>query len=483
MLAPDERPMPGHACPSAPLAASPFASPCDLGGWPAPPWAPDAIPNPAELRQAVALDMSGAPASPEAHALADAALALAVAWEAAQGGRRRRGESERAKLRGAVAAVLHGLLRAWRSHAAPAYRATVKQAFSGGPVGFRQFVAAADAMEGAGLIGRAEGIRWLGKNPFGGPAPAEGMAARYWPTAALLVLATQHGVTRDAFKGAFACTPSDKAPQVDDPVRLYALPANPRETRKQLPIDPADETAAKLRAEVEGQNALAASVAVTGCTPPRWRRHFHGDWSGHGRWYAAGEGNYQAMPEAERLAITIGGEPVAELDLRAAHLTLMHGLLGLPAPEGDPYALPDAPGVPRDLVKRWVTETLGKGSPAERWAKKATETAPKVPAREVGAAVKVRYPFMAEPWSALPNAKNRQEARRTLGHRLCCIEARIIAAVMAHLRAQGILSLPMHDGLIVPRSAEGMAAADLATAGRVIGRVVPQVTVATLPGT
>lgn len=477
MLAPDERPMSDHDRLAPALQTSPLASPVRVAGWPVPPWTPEAPPSAVELRQAPALDLSGVPASREAHALADAAAALAADWEAAQGSRRRRGESEGTKLRNAVAAVVHGLLRAWRSHNAPAYRAMVKADFSGGPVGVRQFKAAVDALEGAGLLGRAEGIRWFGNNLFGGPAPVEAMAARYWPTTALLALAALHGVTRDAFKGAFARTTTDKAPQVDDPVRLYAIPEHRRAQRERLPIDPADETGAKLRAEVEAQNALAAAVTVTGCAPPRWRRHFFGDWSGHGRWYAVGEGNYQAMPETERLAITIGGESVVELDLRAAHLTLLHGLLGLPAPEGDPYALPEAPEVPRDLVKRWVAETLGRGGPSKRWAKKGpSEAVPQVPARAVGAAVRARYPFLAEPRRAMRDASNGDEAKHLLTHRLSAIEAHIITATMERLRTESVLSLPMHDGLLVPRLAAGVAEAMLREAAWHWGRVRVEVT-------
>jgi hypothetical protein len=103
------------------------------------------------------------------------------------------------------------------------------------------------------------------------------------------------------------------------------------------------------------------------------------------------------------LRIAIGGEPVAELDIAASHLTLLHGLLGLPAPQGDPY---EVEGLPRDVVKGWVTATIGKGSPVlRRWAKQTKELFPVCeehdPA-EVGERVTARYLFLADPCVVLP---------------------------------------------------------------------------------
>src|SRR3954452_5995923 len=50
---------------------------------------------------------------------------------------------------------------------------------------------------------------------------------------------------------------------------------------------------------------------IAGCLPPRLKRVFTASWLLGGRWYAVGaEGNYQRMPESERLGLTINGEPV-----------------------------------------------------------------------------------------------------------------------------------------------------------------------------
>jgi hypothetical protein len=59
--------------------------------------------------------------------------------------------------------------------------------------------------------------------------------------------------------------------------------------------------------------------------------------------------------------MTLDGEPVAELDITASYLTVLHGKLGKPLPvaEGcDPYSA--VPGVPRGIVKGWVVATLSR---------------------------------------------------------------------------------------------------------------------------
>ena len=113
-------------------------------------------------------------------------------------------------------------------------------------------------------------------------------------------------------------------------------------------------------------NAFAAATRVEGCLPPRWFRQFNGDFRLFGRICAAGPGNYQSMPAAERLrSIRIAGEPVVEIDIRASLLTFLHGALRLPLPEGDLYALP---GIPREVAKGWINATLGKGTPVEKWS-------------------------------------------------------------------------------------------------------------------
>ena len=266
----------------------------------------------------------------------------------------------------------------------------------------------------------------------------------------------------------------------------------------------------KALASVEAHNAFAATIEVTGCKPPRWRRVFVKDWRLGGRWVALGSNPdevYLTMPEEDRLQfVRIGGHRVVEVDVSAAHLTILHGLLGLSLPAGDLYA--EVPGVPRKVVKRWTTVTLGRGEARPRWAQtsKAMERAydPKV----ICAAMVFRFPFLEDLLPIIPDELRRRygdvheqmvEARRSGfvdigllsayrsdGLRLVPlylqhIEATALTHAMAYLRGLGILSLPTHDGLIVAETAEAQAMHAMRLGFRQVVQITPNLDVARPP--
>jgi hypothetical protein len=177
------------------------------------------------------------------------------------------------------------------------------------------------------------------------------------------------------------------------------------------------------------------------------------------------------MPAADRLgSIRIAGEAVVEIDIRSSLLTVLHGLLRLPLPEGDLY---DLPGIPREIAKAWITATLGKGSAVLRWPKDSVRKQPELdrhPATQVMAAVIARFPFLAEPWRAAEGFRHVAEPRRVLIHMLMGVESDVILDTLQALRAEGVLGLPIHDGILVPASAEAKACELLLAAGeRVAG--------------
>ncbi len=166
----------------------------------------------------------------------------------------------------------------------------------------------------------------------------------------------------------------------------------------------------------------------------------------------------------------------------------MHGLLGLPLPEGDPY---EVPSVPRSVVKTWITGTLGKGTPVRRWAPKAIKNSPELPnhnAKEVGRLICDRYPFLHQPARAVAGAAGLDRLchlgtpERLLTHRLMAIEAEALTGAMGAIRGRGVLALPMHDGLIVPKVAWRAAASDLDAAFSYFAKVRIRWTVEGAPG-
>jgi hypothetical protein len=63
------------------------------------------------------------------------------------------------------------------------------------------------------------------------------------------------------------------------------------------------------------------------------------------------------MKEEARLRMTIDGEPVCEIDIRASYLTIYLAWFNQELDwANDPY---DFPGVPREVVKAWFIATFG----------------------------------------------------------------------------------------------------------------------------
>lgn len=411
--------------------------------------------SPADLGNAALLNLAAVPRTPAAVALVEELTAAVADLEAGTRGNRR-GAAGRAKLHDAVGAVVGGLLRAWDGGTARAcFHPLNRSAFTGGPVGHRQFTAAVAGLEALGHVARHAGINYA----FAwedGPSFV-GKAARFRPAAPLLALAARHGVTPGTARDAFGTAYPTKPPAVHKPLLLRGLPAprrkgtGARPERQELPIRAGDATARRLAEQVRDANARADRHDVRGCLPPRWRRAFVLDWCLGGRWASVGgAGHYQSLSPAERAGITIDGARTVELDVTAAHLTVMHGLLGVPMPVGDPYTVP---GVPRDVAKAWIVAALGKGSPVTRWAATAEVDPARWLAREVGAVILARYPFLSDPAAAVCDLAHLGPPRRLLTHRLMGLEAAAITAAMERLWAVGTLALPVHDSLIVPAGA------------------------------
>jgi hypothetical protein len=176
----------------------------------------------------------------------------------------------------------------------------------------------------------------------------------------------------------------------------------------------------------------------------RWRRG--------GRYYSQPGGEmYESMGKYIRLStLRLDGEPAAEVDIRASHLTVLYAVhhIALYAGE-DPY---DLPGVHRAAVKAWVTTSFGKGS--AQWnslSRRASESyAEAQPGRKLGDDYKVaevrqvvvrHYPWMHD---LSPDGLDSLD--------LAWHEAEILRHSMQVLREEGIASLPVHDSLIVPAS-------------------------------
>ena len=78
--------------------------------------------------------------------------------------------------------------------------------------------------------------------------------------------------------------------------------------------------------------------------------------------------NYQQMSKKARLKMTINGEAVAEIDIRASYLTLFYGWHGKQLDlSSDPYRLPGLGVAGRDVAKLWMVATFGSPKPITKW--------------------------------------------------------------------------------------------------------------------
>jgi hypothetical protein len=323
-------------------------------------------------------------------------------------------------------------------------------------------------MVALGLLHTKTGVRFITGRDWNSFSWG-GRKTRFWPADDLLALATSHGVTADRIDNAFRAVALTRAPEVRNPVELRKDPDKKlqgkahrqRRSGVNLHFGPEDPQVKALSQTVLDHNAFAARFQVSGVAPPQWFRIFNRNWRLGGRWYAAGHDQgsaYLYLPERERLRdIRINGEPVVEVDVKASHLTILHGLLGLVLPEHDLYTI--HPDIPRDTAKAWLTTNLGKGKAGFRWSSSVRHELRTVKGKVVRDAMVAAYPFLDDLLQVVPADLREEEGDDTdlVPLHLQAIEASALTDAITYVRSQGILALPTHDGLIVPQSAVAVA--------------------------
>jgi hypothetical protein len=213
-----------------------------------------------------------------------------------------------------------------------------------------------------------------------------------------------------------------------------------------------DDRTRYLEAEVHEINRFIDQHDLAGGTHRGYRRIFNcGDqpdfaWNKGGRLYSQGEDSYQRLHKDARLKMLIDGQPVVEIDVRASFLTILHAQCGIRLDlSRDPYAIE---GLPRSVVKAWVTMTLGHDKFHTRWPREISaeyleEHGKKIgavyPLRDVHQAVTRALPLLAE-WPGLP---------------LSCFDlmyiesVAIIGTMLRLMRERSVVCLSVHDSIIV----------------------------------
>ena len=153
------------------------------------------------------------------------------------------------------------------------------------------------------------------------------------------------------------------------------------------------------------------------------------------------------MKEEERARITINDEAVCEVDVSASNLTIFLGLKGVQIDlQRDPYDL--GAGLPRDVVKHWVTSSFRKGRLCGEWPKAYREDLGGFSPALIGNKVLAAYPAL-ESLSA--------EGTEDLWAELMYAESDAMVQASTRLMQHSVPSLAVHDEMIVPVSQRELA--------------------------
>ena len=172
-----------------------------------------------------------------------------------------------------------------------------------------------------------------------------------------------------------------------------------------------------------------------------------------GRLFPSGSLGYMGMNSQERALIKINQEAITEIDINASYLTILHALKGIAMPDAeDMYAIG---GLPREVVKKWFSITLGSDAFHTRWLKgnvgefKEAGVAHKswMTVKAVEKVVLEHFPLMKD-WP-------KQGVRWS---NLMFIESEVVISTMQELMVKHqVPSLPVHDCIIVRKSDQELA--------------------------
>ena len=342
------------------------------------------------------------------------------------------------------------------------YRSMFRNTFSGEPIGADTFNSITAQMLNNDLLETYYGGNVA--NPFYDPSTSSpkfnpGKARRFRPSEALVSLAASYDINGDNFYDHFTVSLPKK------PIRLRAAKGNFRSRMDRGPAMQFEETeqTRALTEQVHSLNEYLIDHSLEGGNLNGYIRGFNEgnhpafNWDRGCRLYAVGADSYQLLKKAERLKMKIDGKPVAEIDINASFLRIFHSLIDQPLPDrDDPYTVD---GLPRDVVKAWVTATFGHDRFHQYWPPNLNKRL-----RDDGidtskgmSMTKVQEKVV----EAIPSFKlwNPEEHGWP---RLMFLESEQMIASMEHLRDNyDIPAFSIHDSVVVPKESVEISTAVL----------------------
>ena len=339
------------------------------------------------------------------------------------------------------------------------YRSLQAKSFTGAAVPRRTFDQLIEGLKGLAFLDHLPGHKVSDE-----PEDTGRYAARFRATPALLRFCTEHGVEPKEVLDHFEFE--------------YDLPKHPVElrARKLKNFFSGTELVGKpmkferewmvevMEASIHELNEFFAKQTLRGGVHQGYVRIFqNGDdpdfrWNKGGRFYSQPFVDcYQVMSAVRRAEMTINGEPIAEIDIRASYLTIflsLHGIQLDPDPTNDPYELPGLGPEQRAAVKAWMVATFGSAKPITRWPRRMLQKSPELRQHRVAditQAAFTKYPTLRT-WGERLNDRLYGWAD------LMWLESAVMFSTMLDLaREHGVPSLTVHDSLIVPASCAGLA--------------------------
>ncbi|OWK31781.1 hypothetical protein SPMU_00990 [Sphingomonas mucosissima] len=329
--------------------------------------------------------------------------------------------------------------------------------------GYDIFCPVVEALSAAGFLTMAQGKpRWSTWTGQGGAdvISTRGRVTRFRLTCRALESAEAHGIAVADWQRHWGRT-EPSVPLV--PAKAPRIVLHGKRVRQgakkppapNLPVDMAHPAVRRFSEDLEALNDYLTRQSISGFAFAGLRRIWNnGDqpgfaWQWGGRYASLPGGDaYENMSAERRLErIRINGSAVAEVDIRACHLTLLYGLLSEPLDaERDPY---EVEGLPRVVVKAWVGQALGASKvDFIRWSKEAKDKySAAFPARHLSSDFKARD-FGRLVLKVHPVLERLDEGELD-SVSLMFHEAEVLSSAMLQLRLGDVAALPIHDGLIV----------------------------------
>lgn len=157
-------------------------------------------------------------------------------------------------------------------------------------------------------------------------------------------------------------------------------------------------------------------------------------------------GFWQLMKKQDRFyALVIDDDGVVGLDFEQMAPRIAYGLMGAEPPEGDLYKIGDYHDIYRHGIKMLFNSLLSSEKPLERKPRGSKNRLPPVSIEKLVEDISKAHPAIAPLFGT------------AACHRIQFIESNIMVEVLLELKREGMVGLPIHDGVIVRHDGEQRA--------------------------